>query len=173
MIDGLTAPSTDKAVLLTHHRQDGLLENAVYCGEAIVTKKQAIELGLKKYHGAPCKYGHGPEKYVATRNCVTCQVERQRQPKKLTGWQQHAAQARPLGRRDRLEAKRGQFPPFKPLRTAAVVPRMVPLVDLKFNECHYPYGDAGNFRFCGLKKMDGKSPYCPEHCAIAYRPSDR
>jgi GcrA cell cycle regulator len=41
------------------------------------------------------------------------------------------------------------------------------------NECHYPYGDAGNFRFCGLKKMDGKSPYCPEHCAIAYRPSDR
>lgn len=48
-----------------------------------------------------------------------------------------------------------------PLRVADVVPRMVPLVDLGFGECKYPFGD-GPFLFCGCPAIPGQ-PYCEPH----------
>jgi hypothetical protein len=114
----------------------------------------------KKCHSAAC----------AERNRA------KRSNKKPNGWQLQAkARARPLARQDRLESKRRPLPPIRPSRMADVTPRLVPLVELKFDECHYPYdapaGSAMSFLFCGLKKMAGK-PYCQAHCEIAYRPRD-
>jgi hypothetical protein len=41
----------------------------------IVTRKRAIELGLKCYFsGKPCPHGHVAERYVASFSCVVCQV---------------------------------------------------------------------------------------------------
>jgi hypothetical protein len=39
--------------------------------------------------------------------------------------------------------------------------------------CQWPYGEPGkkNFHFCGKKSHEGFS-YCPEHVAMAYRPSE-
>ena len=49
------------------------------------------------------------------------------------------------------------------------------------NGCKWPYGDPGarGFHFCGRPREiddthrwpDGVKPYCPRHCAIAYRAS--
>jgi len=42
-----------------------------------ITKKQAIEQGLKKFFdGRPCRYGHVSEKYVKGGNCVKCVSEK-------------------------------------------------------------------------------------------------
>ena len=39
----------------------------------ILTKKEAIELGLKKFFtGIPCSHGHIAERYVVSRMCVVC-----------------------------------------------------------------------------------------------------
>jgi len=38
--------------------------------------------------------------------------------------------------------------------------------------CCWPIGEPGTpeFRFCGVERVGGRSPYCPEHHAIAYVP---
>lgn len=44
---------------------------------------------------------------------------------------------------------------------------------LSKSPCCWPFGDPGKpgFRFCGDASRLGK-PYCPTHCAVAYRPYD-
>lgn len=37
--------------------------------------------------------------------------------------------------------------------------------------CKWPVGDDSPWQFCGQHTTEGK-PYCPTHCAIAYRPID-
>jgi hypothetical protein len=71
----------------------------------------------------------------------------------------------------RIEARQKAHPPLRPLREADVVPLLVTLVERAPNGCAYPYGDAGDYRFCGHDRIAGK-PYCGPHCAIAYRPRD-
>src|SRR6266481_1279328 len=94
----------------------------------------------------------------------------QRRAKKPTGWHQKAEHSRPLGRRDRLEARR-KTQPFKPLKVADVSPRLCLLVDLGINDCRFPYDvDGGGSRFCGLQKETWKVPYCPAHMRLCYRP---
>jgi hypothetical protein len=61
--------------------------------------------------------------------------------------------------------KTRQFPTLRPLRQADVNPRLVELTELGADDCHYPYNDSGNFRFCGLGRQTGSS-YCPKHHAL-------
>jgi hypothetical protein len=86
--------------------------------------------------------------------------------KKLNGWQLAAAKQRPLTLGARLDAKK-RLPPLREIKVAAVVPLNLTLAELRADQCRYPYG-GGNYRFCGLKKMDGKS-YCPEHFRLCTR----
>jgi hypothetical protein len=79
------------------------------------------------------------------------------------------SKGRPLTLGDRIEARRRPLPPIRPLRTAEVAPRLALLTELGPNDCHYPYGESGDFRFCGHPKMTGK-PYCRAHCCLCYRP---
>lgn len=80
----------------------------------------------------------------------------------------------PRTRIDRLEAQRHrQYPPLR-IKKAAVTPLLMPLVDLGFDQCHYPYDrDAeGRRLFCGLQKVEKRS-YCQEHCDLCFLPPDR
>jgi GcrA cell cycle regulator len=52
-------------------------------------------------------------------------------------------------------------------RAADVVPRHLPLLDLKPDDCRYPYGN-GPFSFCGHGKTPGSS-YCFEHDCLTRR----
>jgi GcrA cell cycle regulator len=52
-------------------------------------------------------------------------------------------------------------------RAADVVPRHLPLLDLKPDDCRYPYGN-GPFSFCGHGKTAGSS-YCFEHDCLTRR----
>lgn len=42
------------------------------------------------------------------------------------------------------------------------------LLDLKSDQCRWPYGEDSNMKFCGTKVVEKRS-YCPFHCCIAYR----
>ena len=53
-------------------------------------------------------------------------------------------------------------------RTTDVIPRSVSLIDLRKNDCRYPYGD-GDFLFCGHPKMVGSS-YCVAHFHLCRGP---
>jgi hypothetical protein len=44
--------------------------------EINIARKQALELGLKKFMGAECQYGHGRERQVSSNTCTTCQRNR-------------------------------------------------------------------------------------------------
>jgi hypothetical protein len=88
--------------------------------------------------------------------------------KKPTGWHLNNA-ARPLALKDRLEARRRIRPTLRPLRTAERTPLMVTLAERAPNGCAYPYGDSGNYRFCGHPRVE-KQPYCQPHLDICYRP---
>lgn len=56
--------------------------------------------------------------------------------------------------------------PFVP-RLVEVHTENVPLLDLTPNGCRWPSGD-GEFVFCNLPQ-EPCMPYCPDHCALAYR----
>lgn len=49
-------------------------------------------------------------------------------------------------------------------------PRMVKLLDLQPEDCHWPIGDPTDrgFGFCG--QPNGNGPYCPYHRALSYTP---
>ena len=49
----------------------------------------------------------------------------------------------------------------------------IAITDLSLRTCRWPIGDpvATDFGFCGAEN-DGKKPYCPYHCAVAYQPSN-
>jgi hypothetical protein len=49
----------------------------------IITRKEALERGLKKYFTAkPCKRAHIAERWVSTKHCVECLRERERNSKR-------------------------------------------------------------------------------------------
>jgi hypothetical protein len=84
-----------------------------------------------------------------------------------TGWQYSYKGGKPLSRQRRLGERNSQ--PIKPLRTADVVPLLLPLVDLSRDQCRYPYNQDVGFLFCGHVRQAGSS-YCPQHHALCYRP---
>lgn len=53
--------------------------------EVIVNKQQAIEAGLLKYNGSPCKYCGRTERYVKWSKCVSCSKQRVREKEKPGG----------------------------------------------------------------------------------------
>lgn len=54
------------------------------------------------------------------------------------------------------------------LRCVEITPRHVLLLDLKPNDCRYPYGDR-DITFCGHPKQEGFS-YCTPHRFLTSRP---
>jgi hypothetical protein len=60
--------------------------------------------------------------------------------------------------------------PLPTLRMADVEPLLMPLIELRYDQCKWPYGDRGTYRFCGLTTMASSMPYCGPHSAIAYDP---
>lgn len=46
-------------------------------------------------------------------------------------------------------------------------------LDLQSHMCKFPIGDPqeSDFFFCGTTRLEG-TPYCIEHCGIAYRPAE-
>jgi hypothetical protein len=42
------------------------------------TKEEAIERGIRRYRGAPCRNGHNGTRYVRSGSCVECQARKAR-----------------------------------------------------------------------------------------------
>jgi GcrA cell cycle regulator len=72
-------------------------------------------------------------------------------------------------------------PPARFVRPASPLPSptpvaalMLPLRQLRDNQCRWPVGDPleDGFGFCGCQKAPGV-PYCAYHAAIAYNPAAR
>ncbi len=63
------------------------------------------------------------------------------------------------------------LPPAPPPPVAAL---MLPLRQLRADQCRWPIGDPkeAGFGFCGCQKAPG-IPYCGHHAAIAYNPAAR
>jgi GcrA cell cycle regulator len=63
------------------------------------------------------------------------------------------------------------MPPTPPSPVAAL---MLPLRQLRDDQCRWPIGDPrkAGFGFCGCQKAPGV-PYCAHHSAIAYNPAAR
>jgi GcrA cell cycle regulator len=57
------------------------------------------------------------------------------------------------------------------LRCAAVVPLNISLEQLHKGTCHYPYGDAPPFAYCGHAALDDR-PYCDLHHELCHAPSN-
>jgi hypothetical protein len=71
-----------------------------------------------------------------------------------------------------VEKKLKSGRPLPPLRTADVVPLLVPLIELSsLDGCKYSYGDSGNYRFCGLAKISSNQ-YCGPHMVLMHLPAD-
>lgn len=70
-------------------------------------------------------------------------------------------------RRTRVRRRKAAVPqkPEKRLRIGTV-----PLLDLKKDMCHFPFGEGAGILFCGEPVVPGK-PYCEECARIVYQPS--
>ncbi len=75
---------------------------------------------------------------------------------------------RPKSMAERVHKRKDR--PMARVREADVVPLLLPLIDLRRDQCRYPYGDS-DFRFCGLTTMASSLSYCPEHHALCYSAS--
>jgi hypothetical protein len=142
----------------------------------MVSREEARAAGLKRYNGAPCRYGHSGERYTSDHGCVECVVNRaaSRNALKVVRRQNmlKALQvSRPRSTAERAKGRQKTLPLPK-LEQADVKPLLVALIDLPSNGCKYPYGDAGYYRFCGLSRMMSSNPYCQPHMALSYRPPD-
>jgi GcrA cell cycle regulator len=64
--------------------------------------------------------------------------------------------------------------PLMPPPPPPVAALMLPLRQLRADQCRYPIGDPQEegFGFCGCKKAPG-IPYCEHHADIAYNPAAR
>jgi len=78
----------------------------------IITRKQALELGLKRYFtGEPCKNGHVDERFVSNFRCYTCLRELSKTPE----YQQRAnarmkqVRATPEGKAARAVSRRKHY----------------------------------------------------------------
>ncbi len=76
-------------------------------------------------------------------------------------------------RRPPARIVRPAFPPM-PAPPPPVAALMVPLRQLRDDQCRWPIGDPyeAGFGFCGCQKAPGV-PYCGHHAAIAYNPAGR
>lgn len=60
-------------------KKDRIAEKELVLGRKIVTRKEAIELGVKHYFtGNACKYGHIVERFTSTTDCTSCHKEKQK-----------------------------------------------------------------------------------------------
>ena len=86
-------------------------------------------------------------------------------------------------RRDRLGRVEPRLPSSRFMRPASPLPPsppspvaalMLPLRQLRDDQCRWPIGDPreAGFGFCGRRKSTG-IPYCEHHAAIAYNPAAR
>ncbi len=85
-------------------------------------------------------------------------------------------------RRNRPGRVERRLPPAPFMRPAALPPAppppvaalMLPLRQLRDDQCRWPVGDPreAGFGFCGCQKAPGV-PYCAHHAAIAYNPAAR
>jgi GcrA cell cycle regulator len=83
-------------------------------------------------------------------------------------------------RRNRPGSVERRQPPTRFMRPAALPPAppppvaalMLPLRQLRDDQCRWPVGDPreAGFGFCGCQKVAGV-PYCAHHAAIAYNPA--
>ena len=65
----------------------------------------------------------------------------------------------------------------EPVQPKPVVPVVIPviqfepgqvmMIDLKKDDCRYPFGDGADVKFCGVKKLKD-SPYCKEHSDLCF-----
>ena len=64
--------------------------------------------------------------------------------------------------------------PLVPAPLPSVAALMLPLRQLRADQCRWPIGDPkeAGFGFCGCQKAPG-IPYCGHHAAIAYNPAAR
>lgn len=106
----------------------------------IITRKQAIERGLKRYFtGKSCKYGHVAERRIATRRCLTCdrEVTRRRaaewkrnNPERAAKQQRRWRERHPVSGllyRARLRAKNNGYP-FSLRENDIVIPACCPVL---------------------------------------------
>jgi hypothetical protein len=50
-----------------------------------------------------------------------------------------------------------------------ITPLMLPLVEVPYDGCRYPYGDR-DYKFCGLMRMASSLPYCQPHYDLCHNP---
>jgi GcrA cell cycle regulator len=64
--------------------------------------------------------------------------------------------------------------PYVVAEPVDIAPRMLSVLELTNRTCKYGVGDVGEpgFGFCGHETAPGK-PFCPAHCALAYRPPEK
>lgn len=59
--------------------------------------------------------------------------------------------------------------PVVELRCAEVTPRNLSIYELTAETCHWPFGDAPPYAYCGCRTLEGL-PYCWPHTALAQGP---
>jgi hypothetical protein len=144
----------------------------------MTTRAEALAAGADRYfdESTPCRKGHPSGRYTSIGKCVECvRLMSARRPTKGTGRPGRPAlsegRSKPLAQR---VASRKSIPLPK-LKTADVEPLLLPLIELKPNQCRYPYDTQNGVLFCGLPKMQATPnhpmpSYCPEHFALCTEP---
>lgn len=107
-----------------------------------------------------------------TRNAVIGKAHRLKLSNRLSPIQQNKKPLKKPANTSRAPEKKPQ-PPQNPLPDDEQA-RGKKLIDLKANECRWPYGDPqhADFGFCGERVIAGL-PYCPECVSKAYQPATR
>lgn len=137
----------------------------------MTTRAEAIAAGLKRYLGEPCPDGHHGERYTSNGMCAACTAAKTKQWRddKKNGRPRafvFKGRDRPVSLAERVMRRKDRALPQ--LREApGVVPLLLPLDELPYDGCRYPYGDSGNYIFCGNPKAP-TGPYCQPHAALAY-----
>jgi GcrA cell cycle regulator len=133
-------------------------------------REAAKALGHKRYLGAACpKDGHDGERYTSNGMCIACGIE----------YNAARGKAKPLSEgRSKPMAQRvasRKSIPIPKLKEAAVTPLLMPLIELKSNQCRWPYDTERGVLFCGLDKVPSTPdcpapPYCGPHKQLAHVP---
>jgi GcrA cell cycle regulator len=87
------------------------------------------------------------------------QAEGARHSRAVQRWREGVAAVQPR--------PRVQDIPLPPPTPCDVVPQLMQVVELRPSTCRWPYGEAGEMRFCGHRTR-AEGPYCPAHHRIAY-----
>jgi hypothetical protein len=139
-----------------------------------MNREEAIAAGATRFFGKPCVRGHSGERFVRGGCCVECVNLRcaARQKAKRQGV---LPPPPPKTIAERVVEKRKGGIPLPKLKEADVEPQLMPLIELKPNQCRYPYDTERGVLFCGLPKMQATPnhpmpSYCPEHFALCTEP---